>query len=570
MSQFMIGCDFRACNWMTSSLLHVSRTTLPIHSSSLLQTRLRSTLATIQRRAFHIYSTLNSVMPPIKREIYDFLVIGGGSGGLASARRAGQYGARVALVEESGRLGGTCVNVGCVPKKIMWNTGNMDLNPQRAWQVAFLMRSFLLLSCPLHILASISEALHDAIGYGFDIPNSSFNWNLIKNKRDAYIKRLNSIYENNLVKDKVEYFQGHASFVSTNVVRIQNGDDSEELEAKKILIATGGRPTIPPTSSIPGADLGISSDGFFLLEQQPKKVAVVGTGYIAVEIGGIFNTLGSDVTIFSRSEEILRSFDPIIKDTLLKEMTSQGVKLVPHSGIQELKSIGHAPAGVEGQGRPVSVRYTTHGHNMEEEFDVLLWAIGRSPNIEGLNLEKVNVKLNEKSYIISDEYQNTTSEHIYALGDVCGVALLTPVAIAAGRRLSDRLFGPAKFHNAKLDYSNIPTVVFSHPTSGTVGLTEPEARTQFGDDKVKTYVSRFTNMYNAMTDHKPPTAYKLVVVGEEEKVVGLHIIGRGSDEILQGFAVAIKMGATKADFDNTVAIHPTASEELVSLSVFAG
>ncbi|RUS25679.1 hypothetical protein BC938DRAFT_471799 [Jimgerdemannia flammicorona] len=472
-------------------------------------------------------------MSPIKRETYDLVVIGGGSGGLACARRAaGQYGARVALVESSGRLGGTCVNVGCVPKKVMWNT------------------------------ASIAEALHDAAGYGFDIPAHNFNWNVIKNKRDAYIKRLNGIYENNLVKDNVEYIKGYASFASKNVVRIQNGDETEELEAKKILIATGGRPLIPSVSHVPGADLGISSDGFFLLEQQPKKIAIVGTGYIGVEIGGVFNTLGSEVTIFSRSNEILRTFDPIIKDTLLKEMTRQGVKFVPNSSVQELRAVGPAPAGIEGQGRPVSVQYTTSGEKKEEEFDVLIWAIGRSPNVEGLGLEEVGVKLGGGGFIVSDEYQNTTTDNIYALGDVSGVALLTPVAIAAGRKLSDRLFGPARFHNAKLDYNNIPTVVFSHPTSGTIGLTEPDARAKYGDANVKTYVSLFTNMYNAMTDHKPPTAYKLVVVGEEEKVVGMHIIGRGSDEILQGFAVAIKMGATKADFDNAVAIHPTAAEEL--------
>ncbi|RUS17609.1 Pyruvate/2-oxoglutarate dehydrogenase [Endogone sp. FLAS-F59071] len=330
-------------------------------------------------------------------------------------------------------------------------------------------------------------------------------------------------------------------------------------------LPSGGHPTVPSNARVAGADLGITSDGFFLLEQQPKRVAIVGTGYIAVEIGGVFNALGSDVTIFSRTNEILRTFDPIIKETLLKEMTSQGVKLVPHSNIEELKPIGPAPEGAKGQGQPVSVRYTTNETIKEEEFDVLLWAIGRSPNVEGLGLDEVGVKLNSHGFIIADEYQNTTAENIYALGDVCGVALLTPVAIAAGRRLSDRLFGPSQFHNAKLEYKNIPTVVFSHPTSGTIGLTEPEALKQYGESNVRTYVSRFTNMYYAMTDHKPPSAYKLVVVGEEERVVGLHIIGLGSDEILQGFGVAIKMGATKADFDNTVAIHPTAAEELVTM-----
>ncbi|CAJ0754126.1 1555_t:CDS:10 [Entrophospora sp. SA101] len=458
---------------------------------------------------------------------YDYLVIGGGSGGLASARRAGQYGAKVGLIESSGRLGGTCVNVGCVPKKIMFNT------------------------------AMIAEALHDAKQYGFDLNSvPKFNWNYLKQKRDAYIQRLNGIYERNLLKDNVDYIHGKASFISKNVVRVVNQGNVMEVEAKKILIATGGYPHVP-VDTIPGAELGITSDGFFSLEEQPNKVLVVGTGYIGVELAGVFNALGTNTTLVTRSGEILRTFDPIIKDVLLEQTKSEGIRLLTHSHVHSVSR--------DNPGSSLKVKLSSKETNeTTEEFDVILWAIGRKPHIEGLNLDHIGIKLNEKGYIYTDEYQNTVVEDIYALGDVCGVAQLTPVAIGAGRRLSDRLFGPSKFAKAKLDYNNIPTVVF-HGTCGAVGLTEPEARNKYGEENVKTYTSKFVNLYNSMTKHKPATAYKLVVVGEEEKVVGVHIVGRDSAEILQGFSVAVKMGATKEDFDSTVAIHPTAAEELVTM-----
>lgn len=466
-------------------------------------------------------------MPPVIDKKYDYLVIGGGSGGLASARRAGQYGAKVGLIESTGRLGGTCVNVGCVPKKIMFNT------------------------------AMIAEALHDAKQYGFDLNSApKFNWNYLKQKRDAYIQRLNGIYEKNLLKDNVDYIHGKASFISKNVVRVVNQGNIMEVEAKKILIATGGYPYVP-ADTIPGAELGITSDGFFSLEEQPNKVLVVGTGYIGVELAGVFNALGTNTTLVTRSGEILRTFDPIIKDVLLEQTKSEGIRLLTHSHVHSVSR--------DNPGASLKVKLTSKETNeTTEEFDVILWAIGRKPHIEGLNLDQIGIKLNEKGYIYTDEYQNTVIEDIYALGDVCGVAQLTPVAIGAGRRLSDRLFGPPKFSKAKLDYNNIPTVVF-HGTCGAVGLTEPEARNKYGEQNVKTYTSKFVNLYNSMTEHKPATAYKLVVVGEEEKVVGVHIVGRDSAEILQGFSVAVKMGATKEDFDSTVAIHPTAAEELVTM-----
>ncbi|KAF9917851.1 Glutathione reductase [Lobosporangium transversale] len=460
-------------------------------------------------------------MPPTGT-IYDYLVIGGGSGGLASARRAASYGAKVGLIEGSGRLGGTCVNVGCVPKKVMWST------------------------------ATIAEAIQDAKEYGFpEVGSPKFDWLTLKNKRDAYIQRLNGIYERNLQKDSVEYISGMASFVSKNSVTLGDG---QEIHAKKILIAVGGRPKIP---KVPGAELGIDSDGFFVLEHQPKRVAVVGTGYIGIELAGIFHALGSKVTIFSRTTEILRSFDSIIKDTLKEEMLTVGIDIVPNSQVKAL---------AKANGNAINVSYVSNGNEASSEFDTVLWAVGREPLIQKLGLDKAGVTLNDKGYIVVNEYQETVVPEVYALGDVCGVEQLTPVAIAAGRRLSDRLFGPEKFKDSKLDYKNIPSIIFSHPPAGAVGLTEEEAKKEYGAENLNIYVTKFSGMYNAMKTHKTPSAFKLICAGPEEKVVGIHLVGQGSDEMLQGFAVAVKMGATKADFDNTVALHPTSAEELVTLT----
>ncbi|XP_044767880.1 glutathione reductase, mitochondrial isoform X5 [Neomonachus schauinslandi] len=375
---------------------------------------------------------------------YDYLVIGGGSGGLASARRAAELGARAAVVE-SHKLGGTCVNVGCVPKKVMWNT------------------------------AVHSEFMHDHVDYGFQSCESKFNWRVIKEKRDAYVSRLNTIYQNNLTKSHIEIIHGHAAFTCDPEPTVEvNGN---KYTAPHILIATGGVPSRPQESQIPGACLGITSDGFFQLEELPGRSVIVGAGYIAVEIAGILSALGSKTSLMIRHDK----------------------------GIQT----------------------------------------------------------DDKGHIIVDEFQNTSIKGIYAVGDVCGKALLTPVAIAAGRKLAHRLFECKE--DSKLDYDNIPTVVFSHPPIGTVGLTEDEAIYKYGKENVKTYSTTFTPMYHAVTKRKTKCVMKMVCATAEEKVVGIHMQGIGCDEMLQGFAVAVKMGATKADFDNTVAIHPTSSEELVTL-----
>ncbi|KAF5386658.1 hypothetical protein D9615_001955 [Tricholomella constricta] len=471
-------------------------------------------------------------MPPIfdkpTVDKYDYILIGGGSGGSASSRRAALYGKKVAVVEVDPYLGGTCVNVGCVPKKIMWHAADLQ-----------------------------DKIAHHASGYKFQgIDAPQFDWAAFKPQRDAYIRKLNGIYATNFEKEGVEYHHGLARLTSANTIEVTRPDGKGKytLNADKICLTVGGTPTIPSDEDIPGASLGIDSDGFFDLAEQPKRVAVVGAGYIAVELAGVFNSLGTETHLIIRGETVLRTFDPTIQETLTPWMEKTGVKF--HKSSQVLKV-----EGVKGQTLTV---HTDKGEKIE--VDTVLWAIGRHPLTKDLGLETAGVKLDKMGNVVVDEYQNTNVPGIYAIGDVQGKALLTPVAIAAGRRLSNRLFGPEKFNKDKLDYSNIPTVVFSHPTIGTVGLTEPQARKKYGDS-VKIYKSSFRALYFSMIEeeHKEPTVYKLICVGPEERVVGVHIIGMGSDEIMQGFGVAVKMGATKQDLDDTVAIHPTSAEELVTL-----
>ncbi|XP_063314794.1 glutathione reductase, mitochondrial [Pelobates fuscus] len=457
---------------------------------------------------------------------FDYLVIGGGSGGLAGARRAAELGARAAVVE-SNKLGGTCVNVGCVPKKIMWNAA-------------------------IH-----SEYIHDHEDYGFTTSDVKFTWKVIKEKRDAYVSRLNDIYQSNLHKDQIQIIRGHASFTSDPEPTLEvNG---EKYTAPHILIATGGKPTIPSDEEVPGASLGITSDGFFELTELPKRSVIIGAGYIAVEIAGILSALGSRAALLIRQDKVLRTFDSTISTNCTEELENAGVDVWKYA---EVKAVNKTPTGLE-----INVLCSVPGRKPTvrtiQDVDCLLWAIGRDPNTEGLNLENLGLELDEKGHIVVDEYQNTSRKGIYAVGDVCGRALLTPVAIAAGRRLSHRLFEGQE--DSKLDYNNIPTVVFSHPPIGTVGLTEEEAVATKGRENVKIYTTSFTPMYHAITTRKTKCVMKLVCVDKEEKVVGLHMQGLGCDEMLQGFSVAIKMGATKKDFDNTVAIHPTSSEELVTL-----
>ncbi|KAH0594296.1 hypothetical protein MHUMG1_08135 [Metarhizium humberi] len=468
-------------------------------------------------------------MAPITKET-DYLVLGGGSGGLGSARMASsKFGAK-AMVIEAARLGGTCVNVGCVPKKVTYNA------------------------------AAIAETLHEAKSYGFSVTETApFDWTTFKNKRDAYVKRLNGIYERNLGNDKVEYLHGWGRLLSKNQVEVTLDDGSKVVvNAKKILIAVGGRPSSPP--QIPGAELGINSDGFFDIDKRPKKVAIVGAGYIAVEFAGMFNALGTETHLFIRGKTFLRHFDPMIQETVTNEYERLGVNLHKESQATKIEKDANGKLTVtykDAEGKESSV----------SDVDHLIWAVGRTPMTKDIGLEEAGIKLTESGHVQVDEYQNSSVENIYALGDVSGEVELTPVAIAAGRKLAQRLFGPAEFSTQKLDYSNIPSVVFAHPEVGSIGLSEPQAIEKYGKDNIKVYKTGFTAMYYAMMEpeHKGPTNYKLIVTGPEERVVGLHIMGQGSGEMLQGFGVAVKMGATKADFDSCVAIHPTSAEELVTL-----
>ncbi len=445
---------------------------------------------------------------------YDYLAIGGGSGGIASINRAAMYGQKCALIEAK-ELGGTCVNVGCVPKKVMWHA------------------------------AQIAEAIHQyGPDYGFDATVNAFNWKTLIANRSAYIDRIHNSYDNVLGKNKVDVIKGFARFVDAHTVEV-NG---EKITADHILIATGGRPSHP---DIPGAEYGIDSDGFFALDDMPKRVAIIGAGYIAVEIAGVLNALGAETHLFVRKHAPLRTFDPLIVDTLVEVMNTEGPNLHTES----------TPKAITKNADGSLTLQLENGQTFT--VDSLIWAIGREPATDNLNLGVTGVKTNDKGYIEVDKFQNTSVPGIYAVGDNTGAVELTPVAVAAGRRLSERLFNNKP--DEHLDYSNIPTVVFSHPPIGTIGLTEPQAKEKYGDDQVKVYTSSFTAMYTAVTQHRQPCRMKLVCVGKDEKVVGLHGIGFGMDEILQGFAVAVKMGATKKDFDNTVAIHPTASEEFVTM-----
>ena len=448
---------------------------------------------------------------------FDYLIIGGGSGGIATANRAAMYGAKVGLIEAK-HLGGTCVNVGCVPKKAMWFAGQ------------------------------ISDALRYGPDYGFDVDHEarlkSFSWSKLVASRDAYIDRIHASYDRVLGNNKVTVIKGYGRFVDARTVEV----DGVQYTADHITIATGGEPAVPV---IPGAEYGIDSDGFFDLEDRPERVAVLGAGYIAVELAGLLHALGSETHLLVRRHKPLRSFDDMLSDTLVEVMAAEGPTLHTHSVPKEITKEDDGSVTV----------HLENGSSLN--VDLVIWAVGRKPHTKGINLEAAGVETDDRGYIPVDKFQNTNVEGIYAVGDNIGKVELTPAAVAAGRRLSERLFNNKP--NEHLNYDNIATVVFSHPAIGTVGLTEQEAREQHGDDNVKVYTSTFTAMFSALTGFRQPSKMKLVTVGEEEKIVGIHSIGLGSDEMLQGFAVALKMGATKADFDNTVAIHPTSAEEFVTM-----
>ncbi|MDQ6966740.1 MAG: glutathione-disulfide reductase, partial [Mariprofundaceae bacterium] len=387
-------------------------------------------------------------------------------------------------------------NVGCVPKKIMWNASD------------------------------IQHSLKQAKGYGFDVAPWQFNWSNLKQSRDAYVKNLNELYGRLLTSSAVDVINGFASFVDDKTIAVNGA----EYRAEYIVISTGGYPVIP---DITGADLGISSDGFFELEERPERVAIVGSGYVAVEIACMFNALGSEVTMLLRKHQLLRSFDVSVREALMEHMLESGINIIPNTQISSTRKLADG-----------SLEIQCSNHENILHVDSLLWAIGRKAATDKLNLQAAGIAVNADGTIPTDAFQNSNKPGIYAIGDITGRAQLTPVAVAAGRKLAARLFNSEP--ESRQDYENIPTVVFSHPPIATIGKTEDEARAVHGD-AVKIYQTRFTPMYDAFSDEKSKTTMKLICVGPEEKVIGLHMIGLGVDEMLQGFAVAIKMGASKQD-----------------------
>ena len=445
---------------------------------------------------------------------YDIIAIGGGSGGSATMNRAAMHGAKAAVIEGN-IIGGTCVNVGCVPKKVMWYG------------------------------AQVSETLKNyAADYGYTIGETSFDFKTLRKNREAYIERSRQAFSNNFNRNGVDYIEGYARFVDKNTVEV-NG---EHIRAKHIVIATGSYAFIP---NVPGRELGGTSDDVFAWEELPESVSIIGAGYIAVELAGVLHALGVKTDLFVRKGGPLRGFDQGIVEVLVEEMKKNGQPLHTHKVPQKLEKLDNGDIQIHFEDG------TTHTSQK------VIWAVGRKANVQQLNLEAAGVELTERGFIQVDEYQNTTTPGIYALGDVSGEKELTPVAIKAGRTLAERLFNGKT--DAKMDYELIPTVVFSHPAIGSIGLTQEQAEAKYGTENIKVYQSTFAGMYSAITVHRQMTKLKLITLGEEEKVIGLHGIGEGIDEMIQGFAVAVKMGATKADFDATVAIHPTASEEFVTM-----
>jgi glutathione reductase (NADPH) len=445
---------------------------------------------------------------------YDYLVIGGGSGGVSSAKRAATLHSKRVCIVESSRWGGTCVNVGCVPKKIMFQAAG--------------------------VRETLTESAHH-YKFGDAKSDHRIDWKAMKDARDAYIVRLNNIYKTGLVNAGVTVLEGWASLADAHTVLVSDGDgdaakgETKTITADKILVATGGKPMVP--SDTPGIEHTITSDGFFELEAQPKRAVVVGAGYIAVELAGVLNALGTETHLVVRKHKALREFEEDISDFLDAEMVRQGIVLHRNTD-----GVAKVELGADG-----TKTVTTVSGEVIGGADVVLMAPGRIPNVEdlnlglapalpdvdpnteGLNLPAVGVKQSPRKFIVVDELQNTSVDNIFAVGDVTGRVELTPMAIAAGRRLADRLFGGFEHAMDKTSYEFVPTVVFSHPTIGTCGLTQKKAEEKYGKDNIKIYTTTFVNLFYSVFDMEPskkPKSYaKLICAGIEEKIVGLHMIG---------------------------------------------
>lgn len=452
---------------------------------------------------------------------FDLIALGAGSGGLSVVERAAKYGAKCAVIENK-ELGGTCVNVGCVPKKVMWYG------------------------------ASVAHTLRDAPDYGFKLEQQGFSWEKLVMKRENLIAGINDWYFDYLNDSNVEVIEGAGRFLDNKTLEVTDEDgDKTQYTADKIVIATGAQPIM--ITNIEGAEHGITSDGFFALEDEcPKKTVVVGGGYIALELAGLLQALGSETHVMHQGFPVLIGFDDMLRDQLRKAMENDGVQFDDHRKITKIEKQADDSLTITfNEGKPL------------ENVEQLIWAIGRVPNTQNIGLENTDIKADQRGFIEVNDEQESSVEGIFAIGDIIRQPQLTPVAIATGRRLGDRLYG--NMPNRKMNFDFIPTVMFTHPPIATLGLSESAAKEQYGEAQIKVYQTSFPPMYYSLVKHKVKTAMKMVVLGEEEKIVGIHMIGLGVDEMLQGFAVAVRMGATKQDFDDTLAIHPTSSEELVTM-----
>jgi glutathione reductase (NADPH) len=441
---------------------------------------------------------------------YDLFVIGAGSGGIATARRAAQYGAKVGIAEYS-RLGGTCVNRGCIPKKLMVYASHFP------------------------------DLFEDAQGYGWSPVQSTLDWKKMITAVNKELERLNGVYQRMIDNAGVDLMNGFAKFLDPHTLEI----DDRKITADKILIAVGGQPYKP---DIPGIEHAIVSDDMFLLEEQPKHIAIIGTGYIGVEFACIMNGLGSEVTLLDRNDLILRGFDDDLRSGIQEGMQQHGIQILNHS---QAASIEKTSQGLKIAIADSSVTVTA---------DVILSATGRRPSLQSLGLENAGVDV-EKEAVAVDEYSRTSQPHIFAVGDCTNRVNLTPVAINEGRAFADTEFGG---QSRKMAYDNIPSAVFSTPEGATVGLTEAQARKNWGE-AIKCYRSTFRPTYHSLSGRQEKTMVKLVVEEDTQKVLGAHMVGEHAAEIIQGLAIALKMGATKKDFDATVGLHPTVAEEFVTL-----
>lgn len=445
---------------------------------------------------------------------YDLIVLGGGSGGIATANRAAMHGAKVAVIE--GRdLGGTCVNRGCVPKKIGWYG------------------------------ARVSEAIHKyAPNYGFDVTMEGFDYTTFLEARDGYVSRSRASYDRQFEKNGIEVYSDFGRFMGPKTIEV----GQETLQGKYVMIATGGKPS---RLDVPGSDLLDNSDDFFEWQDLPESVAFIGAGYIAVELSQMMAAFGVESHLVVRHDRPLRHFDHMLSDLLMEEMVKEGVHLHTHTNFDAYERTQDGKIACYQDGQLVLT------------VDRVVQAIGRTPNTDQLGLEHTGVELDDKGHIIVNEGHETDEPGVYAVGDVIDRIDLTPVAIRAGRRVAEYLFNDAS--DSEIDYTNVPSVIFSHPAIGTIGLSEEEAIETYGSDRIKVYKSRFYAMYTSAGGHRQPCDFKLVCLDDQETVIGLHGIGEGVDEMIQGFGVAMKMKATKADFDSVIAIHPTGAEEFVTM-----